>query len=141
MRYAVEINEQKIALESDINSWGLASEIKKLLPKIKWGEEGLVSVKIYKVEINKNFVPKFTFLKMVDVEPLNLPITGEDYSREMEKVLSKIPVEFHSYVSKTAYDRGHSSGYEESLEIAKEIVYDLKGPIEKYRKTLLALDT
>lgn len=137
MSYAVEIDGQKIALESDINSWGLVGEVKKLLPKIKWGEEGLVSVKIYKVEIDKYFNTKFTFLKMIDVEPLNLPMTGEDYSKEMDKTLSKIPAEFHFYVSKTAYDRGHSSGYEESLEIAKEIVYDLKGPIEKYRKTLL----
>lgn len=136
MKFAVEIDGQKIALESDINSWGLQREIQYLLPKIKWGEEGLVAVKIYKVEINKNFVPKFTFVKTIEVEPLNLPITGEDYSREMEKMLSKIPQEFHSYVSTTAYDRGHSSGYEECLQIAQEIVSDLKGPIEKYKYSL-----
>lgn len=62
---------------------------------------------------------------------------GQDFGQRQEKILEHLPKEFQSYVSSTAYDRGHSGGYEEVLNIAEGMAYDLIPVIKSYTERIL----
>lgn len=68
---------------------------------------------------------------------IDLPVealTSETFAIAEKELLSIIPEEFHGFVSQQAYDRGHSSGYDEVFQIEQEIVAELTPAIEKFRK-------
>lgn len=54
--------------------------------------------------------------------------TREDF------ILRDIPQEFKSFISKTAWDRGHSAGEDEVNQIAAELADDLLPAINSFRK-------
>lgn len=110
--------------------------IRNLLPRVKRGDYSLVDIKVYRVMV-VNLEIKLEHYKTLEVEPYARAMTAEDYALDMEKLLSEIPEEFRAYASHQAYERGHSSGYEETYNIAQDIVSGLVGPIKEYTKRLL----
>lgn len=110
-------------------------KIRKLLPKVKRGELESVIVKVYRVDV-QNLEVKLKYFEKIWVTPFEKEMDSSEYNAEMDKLLEEIPEEFRGYVSSEAYDRGHSSGYEESLNIAQDITSTLKRCIDKYTKRL-----
>lgn len=99
--------------------------------KRKYNEWLEIPVKVYRADIVKMEL-KLTHIKTLQVEPFESPMTSEEYALEMDILLQDIPKEFHDYVRAQAYDRGHSSGYQEVYNIAVDIMYSLKAPIKEY---------
>jgi len=64
------------------------------------------------------------------------PMTPEQYSKEQEDILADVPKEFHSAFSVMAYERGHSSGYEECISHLEELVNELKIPIANFENRI-----
>ena len=64
-------------------------------------------------------------------------MTEEEYNQEWKELLEDIPPEFHSFIQTDCYDRGHSAGYEEVINYAHEMVYNIKGPIKNFEKRLI----
>lgn len=68
---------------------------------------------------------------------IDLPVermTSDEYNAEMDETLAEIPEEFKAFVRDSAYERGHSAGYEEVVSIAQEMVYGLKPCIEAFKR-------
>lgn len=138
MIYAFELpdgtKKQLEMLPKDCFSF--SHEVRNLLPRVKKGDYSLVTIKVYVVKI-VNLEIRLTPYKTLEVEPYTRAMTSEDYALDMDKLLSELPEEFRGYASYQAYERGHSSGYEESYNIAQDIVSGLVGPIKEYTKRLL----
>jgi uncharacterized protein YicC (UPF0701 family) len=140
MVYAFELpNGEKCQLElGQFDHY--SNELRKFVSKFYsrgQNEELFIPVKMYKVSV-KDLKIDLKLLKTVEVEPFARAMTAEDYTLEMEKLLKELPEEFGGYVSSEAYERGHSSGYEECYNIAQDIVSSLKGPIKKYGEGIRA---
>jgi hypothetical protein len=75
------------------------------------------------------------FSTMPDLERM----TADEHRLELQSILQHIPAAFHSYISEQSYDAGHSSGYEECINIARAIAAALAPAIENYRQELLTL--
>lgn len=110
-------------------------KIRALLPKVKRGGSESVTIKVYRVDI-ENLKVKLRYFKSMWVTPFEKEMDSTEYHEEMGRLLEEIPEEFRGYVSSEAYDRGHSSGYEESFNIAQDITNTLKRCIDKYTKRL-----
>ena len=79
------------------------------------------------------------YCKAFEQKPAPPPrMTDEEYAKKQEELLEDIPKEFHSALSSMAYEDGHSSGYEECINILHGLVSDLKPAIEKYRENLVS---
>jgi hypothetical protein len=65
-------------------------------------------------------------------------MTEKEYTDKLDNILSSLPLEFRSYVSYAAWDRGHSAGYENVLGIAEGMAYDLQEPINNFRVRTIA---
>lgn len=59
-----------------------------------------------------------------------------NYEREMDKELSPLPPSLQSFVRSHAYEHGHSSGYEECLNIARGLAHELEQLLPQLRKEL-----
>ena len=134
--FALELpNGEKIQCEN-LGEYLLRKFVSKFYTK-KYNEGYVtIPVKVYKIQVI-NFEVKLQFSHVIDVEPFSAPMTADDYLTELEKLLQEIPKEFRDFVNAQAYDRGHSSGYQECYNIAQDIVHSLKKPIELYTKRLL----
>lgn len=110
-------------------------KIRQLLPKARRGETESIHVRVYKIEV-KNLKVELNYFKSMWVTPFEKEMDSTEYHEEMGRLLEEIPEEFRGYVSSEAYDRGHSSGYEESFNIAQDITSTLKRCIDKYTKRL-----
>lgn len=64
-------------------------------------------------------------------------MTVDEYNEERNTLLAEIPIEFHGFIGTETWDRGHSAGYEEVINIMQEMVYNLKPCIQNYRTNLL----
>jgi hypothetical protein len=60
-----------------------------------------------------------------------------DFNRQQDQILEQIPQEFHSFVRMYAWEQGHSSGYNEVLNIEENLIYHLTKAIERYKLTLI----
>lgn len=96
-----------------------------------------VNVNIYRLLI-KNGEMNRVLVKVVTISPPFEAMTQKEFDAEMESVVSEIPVEFHDFVSAYAWMKGHSSGFEEVLSIASELVARLADPITAYEKSVIA---
>lgn len=76
-------------------------------------------------------------LATVAVKPPFAPMTEGEYQDELKRILMGIPEAFRGYVSKQAWDQGHSAGYEEIINIAGNIVSDLLPSIKAFEIALL----
>lgn len=57
---------------------------------------------------------------------------------EQDQILAEIPIEFRSMVSAKAWEDGHSCGYSEVLLHARNLVEELKDPLESYTTRIRA---
>lgn len=94
-----------------------------------------VSVKIFVLTIVNGELKKTPITGYYIMPPLER-MTEEEYGQEMKEVLQNFPEEFQVYVSQTAYEDGHSAGYEEVVNIARNIVSNLKPVIDSYTKRI-----
>ena len=60
-------------------------------------------------------------------------MNSEDFTKKMDEILAEIPTAFREFVSSQAWDRGHSSGFEEVCSIAQDLTDSLKPAIKAYR--------
>jgi hypothetical protein len=63
-------------------------------------------------------------------ERIEVEMNSEDVAEEIEELLAMLPEEMRSAISYMAYERGHSAGEFEVLNILHGIVYDLKEPLK-----------
>lgn len=95
-----------------------------------------IKVKLFSIEIIKGKLDRM-FIGEYEIMPNTEPMTDFEYLEEMKNILSVVPEEFRYYVENEAYDKGHSSGYDEVIMLARSIVWDMTPCIEKYRLRLL----
>jgi hypothetical protein len=62
---------------------------------------------------------------------------ADDFNKQQDQILEQLPLEFHSFVHTYAWEQGHSSGYNEVLNIEEELIYHLTRAIEKYKLNLM----
>lgn len=59
-------------------------------------------------------------------------MTEDEYNLKVEETLADIPEEFHSPFEMMAWERGHSSGYNEVILELQNLVDELQGAIHSY---------
>ncbi len=99
------------------------------------GEDRDVVVKVLRGIVHKGEL-SFSLLNEVYCP---LPVEALDqssYDAALDNLLQGLPAEFHEFVSSQAYERGHSSGFDECLNIATDLVYDLEKAINAYNKRI-----
>lgn len=69
-------------------------------------------------------------------KPYPPKMTGEEYDAAQDELLQDIPKEFHGALCSMAYDNGHSGGYEETVNILRGLVSELKDPIKAFEKRI-----
>jgi hypothetical protein len=98
-------------------------------------EPQTVRVKVFALSIKLGTLvrsPAGTF----DIMPPLERMTEDEYTDELNELLADLPDEFKNYVSQTAYEEGHSAGYEEVITCARNIVCNLKPAVDAYTKRL-----
>lgn len=95
-----------------------------------------VAVELFAVEIsggqlNRRKVGNYEV--MPSLERMN----SEEYNEELAEAIEELPEEFQSYVSHAAWERGHSAGYEEVVNIAREMASDLLPHLQRYQKRIM----
>jgi hypothetical protein len=63
-------------------------------------------------------------------------MTDAEYKAEMVRMLLDVPKAFRGFIEQNAWDHGHSSGYEEVINIASSLIADLVGPIKDFEKEI-----
>jgi hypothetical protein len=61
---------------------------------------------------------------------------ADDFNKHQGQILEALPEEFHAFVRTYAWEQGHSSGYNEVLNIEENLIYHLTRAIEKYTMKL-----
>ena len=62
----------------------------------------------------------------ISVMPPLERMTQEEFGTEQDNLLKTMPVELHDFLRSYAWDQGHSSGYEEVINILEELVTRMK---------------
>lgn len=76
-------------------------------------------------------------IKTFGIMPCIESITKDEFNEELAEILKGLPEEFRVFVSSSSYDRGHSSGMEEVLNIANELASELSPCIEAFRQSII----
>jgi hypothetical protein len=71
-----------------------------------------------------------------EVMPYLERMTENEYDAEIAEQLSELPESFHGFVRNHAYEHGHSSGLEEMLNIASELISNLAPCVKEYATQL-----
>ncbi len=95
-----------------------------------------LTVKIYTLVINGLEIER-RLTQTLPVQPPLERMTEAEYEAELRDLLEDVPFEFLSYVSSEAYDRGHSEGREQVIQIAQSMVYNLRPVIVDYTQRLV----
>lgn len=96
-----------------------------------YGVERTVVCKIYALDISEKGQLKERFVTNKSVAVPYARMTQDEYSKEMSCILNGLRPSFIEFISNYAYSHGHSSGYEEVVNIAREMAYDLKEACKK----------
>lgn len=130
---------QKANLDRFTTAESLAREaVYKLQLKSPFGKDESRKAFVYSLNIENGKI-KETLIKTCSlILPQEEPSENQ-YREGLERCLKVIPEEFHSFVEGMAWDRGHSSGYREVLNIAEEIAEGLEKATKKYEQRLLTL--
>jgi len=67
-----------------------------------------------------------------EVMPFLERMTENEYDAEIAEQLSELPEAFHGFVRNHAYEHGHSSGFEEMIGIANELISNLVPCVKEY---------
>lgn len=100
------------------------------------GNPTTVKVILYRLNIEKGKLVR----NQVVTHQVSLPfasLTSEQYNAELDKILDSVPEAFRRFISSSAYERGHSAGYEEVLMIAQGLATELEDPIKEFKKQVL----
>jgi hypothetical protein len=95
-----------------------------------------VAVELFALEVSDGQL-KRRKIGNYEVTPPLERMTTVEYNEEIEEAIDELPPEFQEYVRQSSWDRGHSSGYEEVVNVAKEIASDLLPYIERYQKRIM----
>jgi len=63
-------------------------------------------------------------------------MTDEEFQLKQAELLKELPEEFHSTLSYLAYERGHSAGHEEVINILTDLCFNLQKPIQAFGKRI-----
>lgn len=74
------------------------------------------------------------YYKTFEIMPPLERMTEEEFQEEQKDILKEVPHEFHEVFISMAWDRGHSSGYEEVISYLKNLVYELSSPINAFAR-------
>jgi hypothetical protein len=94
-----------------------------------------VACEVFALEIKAGKLERRSAGRKSVMPPLQ-PMTSEEYRQELAEILEPLPVEFHAFVGGEAWDRGHSAGYEEVINIARDMAFNLRPCVEQYTKRL-----
>jgi hypothetical protein len=95
-----------------------------------------VAVQLFGLEISKGELTRRLVINC-EVFPALERMNEDEYSEELLVAIEDLPLEFQQYVRSTAWERGHSAGYEEVVLIAQNIASDLKPHVERYQKRIM----
>jgi len=95
-----------------------------------------VAVELFALEINQGQL-KRRKVSNYEVMPYLDSMTADEYNEELQEAIDDLPPEFQEFVRSSSYDRGHSSGYEEVVNIAKEMAGDLLPYVQRYQKRIM----
>lgn len=65
-------------------------------------------------------------------------MTDTEFIQKHQGILSEVPPEFHSALSKLAWDRGHSGGNNEIICVLEDLVGALQKPIQNFEERIRA---
>jgi hypothetical protein len=91
-----------------------------------------VKVTVFRMEIQKGKLVRLN-AGTYEVQPPLERMTSEEYEVELAEILSPLPEEFRSFVSSKAYEVGHSAGYEEVINEARELAYNLNQAVVAFK--------
>lgn len=91
----------------------------------KYGEVEKVKAKLFMLKINSGKLEK-NYLKEIDIVLQQARMSLQAYNKEIDKLFFDIHPAIKSFIEEKAYDTGHSSGYEECYNIAKDLLCDFR---------------
>ena len=71
-----------------------------------------------------------------EIMPFLERMTENEYDAEIAEQLSKLPEAFHGFVKNHAYEHGHSSGFEEMIGRAEDLISNLVPCVKEYATQL-----
>ena len=95
----------------------------------KRGESNQITVNVSTLEIDKGFLvetKKSDVIATIYYERLK----EDQFNEDMNELLKDIPKQFYPFISGYSWEQGHSSGFEEVLTIARNLVSGLEIPIK-----------
>jgi hypothetical protein len=122
------------AFGENLNKKGLAEQlVRRLGLTTPRKDPQKLKVDVFRLDIVQGQlkrVPVGTY----DVQPYLERMTDEEYADELKDILSDVPEEFWPFVKSQSWDRGHSSGNEEVISYARELVGELAPCIAAFEK-------
>lgn len=94
-----------------------------------------VTVQVYQIAAKDGELTRRSIGEIV-VMPTLERMTQEEYTEEMESILSDLPEEFRLFVSQQSWEEGHSAGYEEVVNYAQDYAYSLASAIKAYNQRM-----
>lgn len=95
-----------------------------------------VSVTVFRLRTKDGKLDRHK-IQTFNIMPYIESITNDEFNQELAEALEGIPDEFKTFVNQSSYDRGHSAGMEEVLNIANELVSELSPCIEAFRQSII----
>lgn len=95
-----------------------------------------VRVKVMKLKIRNGKLER-EFACEHRLMPRLAPMTEAEYIRHLEEAVKSLPDEFRTWVRGTAWEQGHSAGYEEVVSIAESMADELKPVVDVYTRRIL----
>ena len=96
----------------------------------------MINVELFAIEISQGQLKRRKVVNC-EVYPPFARMTSEEFAEIQENLVEDLPDEFQAYVRQTAWERGHSSGYEEVAQIVGEMVGDLAPVVQTYTNRIL----
>ncbi len=90
-----------------------------------------VKVEIFNLAINKGKLERYA-IGAYAITPTLERMTSAEFAAEEKELLARLPEELRGWASGLAYDRGHSSGHEEVINVLEHLTSALEVPLEKY---------
>lgn len=90
-----------------------------------YGELQYVKGNVYILSINSGKLEK-KYLLQIGIGLQQARMTSSIYNKQMDKLFAGVSSHIRSFIEGQAYDRGHSSGYEECYQIAQGLLYEFR---------------
>lgn len=90
-----------------------------------------ITIRVFRLEIVRGQLKRIHVADKATDVPL-APMVQSEFDAEMAAELFEVPEEFRNFIRTTAWERGHSSGFESVLSAAQELLEGLKPCIVAY---------